>query len=408
MLQASLLPLGNQEILTDCVYDFYGLRLAASGVDSKIKIFRLNESTGEWAFEHEWKAHDAPITKLSWAHPEHGSVIASASFDRTVKIWQENPGQSTSSQSRWTEKAIMTGARGSVRSIEFAPSVFGLKIASIATDSLLRVYECLEIYSASSWQLIEEIDVLTLGNPPNPPSPALASATPTHLPMNLEEGSPPYASSIHRPSTPTTLSSPIGSLSAPGGIAGSNREADSGWCLSWCKDKWQGEAIAVGAGPEAVIKIVSLPPAPQSPILLATLKHTSSDLRDKDYPVSCVSWAPTAGRSYHLIATGSKDTYVRIWKVSSKLNANGQLASSGDETSEEWEVRQVGEFEDHKSNVARLEWNITGTVLSSAGDDGQIRLWKSISNIWQRIGSFNTHHAVEEVLDNQDDVMQSI
>jgi hypothetical protein len=28
------------------------------------------------------------------------------------------------------------------------------------------------------------------------------------------------------------------------------------------------------------------------------------------------------------------------------------------------------------SDVQRVAWNVTGTVLSSSGDDGRIRIWK--------------------------------
>jgi nucleoporin SEH1 len=81
--------------------------------------------------EIEWKAHDAPITRVSWAHPEHGSLVASSSFDRTVKIWQENNRNTSAVQSsKWVERAVLTEAKGSVRSIEFSPSYFGLKLVS--------------------------------------------------------------------------------------------------------------------------------------------------------------------------------------------------------------------------------------------------------------------------------------
>lgn len=33
------------------------------------------------------------------------------------------------------------------------------------------------------------------------------------------------------------------------------------------------------------------------------------------YSVTSVAWAPSCGRSYHLIATGSRDGHVRIWRV---------------------------------------------------------------------------------------------
>jgi nucleoporin SEH1 len=83
------------------------------------------------------------VSKLSWAHPEFGSIIASASFDRTVKIWEETfaePEQqqvngtpsSTASSSRWVERAVLSDAKGSVRVVEFAPRHFGLKLVRTA------------------------------------------------------------------------------------------------------------------------------------------------------------------------------------------------------------------------------------------------------------------------------------
>jgi nucleoporin SEH1 len=90
---------------------------------------------------HVGQAHDAAVTKLSWAHPEFGSVLASSSFDRTVKIWEEIPADNTDQPqanggsavasgpgTRWTERAVLADAKGSVRAVEFAPHQFGLKL----------------------------------------------------------------------------------------------------------------------------------------------------------------------------------------------------------------------------------------------------------------------------------------
>ena len=88
------------------------------------------------------------MSKLSWAHPEFGSIIASSSFDRTVKIWEQaypvrqaeaqplgvngssGSAQAPPSNSRWVERAVLTDSRGTIRSIEFAPHHFGLKLVS--------------------------------------------------------------------------------------------------------------------------------------------------------------------------------------------------------------------------------------------------------------------------------------
>lgn len=41
-------------------------------------------------------------------------------------------------------------------------------------------------------------------------------------------------------------------------------------------------------------------------------------------------------------------------------------------------VELVGDFNDHQSEVWRVDWNVTGTILSSTGDDGTLRLWKGM------------------------------
>lgn len=38
------------------------------------------------------KAHDGAVTRVAWAHPEFGQVIATCSFDRSIRIWEEREG----------------------------------------------------------------------------------------------------------------------------------------------------------------------------------------------------------------------------------------------------------------------------------------------------------------------------
>lgn len=47
-----------------------------------------------------------------------------------------------------------------------------------------------------------------------------------------------------------------GSTGNSGGRPGlANREADGGWCLSWCKDRYWGEVLAVGCGTGGWVKV---------------------------------------------------------------------------------------------------------------------------------------------------------
>jgi nucleoporin SEH1 len=105
-------------------------------------------------------------------------------------------------------------------------------------------------------------------------------------------------------------------------------------------------------------------------------------------------------RTYHLIATASKDGFVRIHKLSSvanktpaasigasdsKAGASSKSSSSASSSSSSSAVTPasgytcelVAKLGDHKAEVWRVAWNITGTMLASTGDDGTARLWKS-------------------------------
>lgn len=89
-------------------------------------------------------------------------------------------------------------------------------------------------------------------------------------------------------------------------------------------------------------------------------------------PVSTIAWAPSCGRSFHLIASGSRDGVARIWKVHPPADSTSQ-----------WEATLAAEITDHvdgsSGGIGRVEWNVTGTVLSTAGCDGVVRLWKGES-----------------------------
>ncbi|EPQ53705.1 WD40 repeat-like protein [Gloeophyllum trabeum ATCC 11539] len=406
MIQSGLIESAHNDLVTDASYDFYGLRLATCSLDQRIKIWRLDETTGTWDADDDWKAHDAAVSKVHWAHPEFGSIVASSSFDRTVKVWEEtsveadpqpNGSGPSSATSRWVERATLVDAKGTVRAVEFAPRHFGLKLASIASDNYLRIYECLEQPSLTTWQLSEEIDVHAIPSSTPPPtslSHTLAQSTPTQTHSSLEG---PNASLV---ATALQQSQPP---SRPGM---GNREADGGWCISWCKDKYWGELIAAGAGVSGVVKIIQISPT-RRPVALLALDPYASERSGASseaegptaYAVTSVSWAPSCGRSYHLIATGSRDGRVRIWKVKPPAQTI-DISMGTDDDEERWSAHIVADFDDHKLAVGRVEWNITGTVLSSAGNDGRVRLWKAtVGNVWRAAGHLSVEQAEESRAD---------
>lgn len=52
------------------------------------------------------------------------------------------------------------------------------------------------------------------------------------------------------------------------------------------------------------------------------------------------------------------------------------------------DIQQVAQFGDHYCTVWRVTWNITGTMLASTGDDGCVRMWKSMSALLPLLNKF--------------------
>ncbi|KAG5653850.1 hypothetical protein H0H81_009929 [Sphagnurus paluster] len=459
MIQTGLIQNAHSDLVTDASYDFYGLRLATCSLDQRIKVWHLDESNGTWAVEDDWKAHDAPVSKLSWAHPEFGSILASSSFDRTVKVWEQvaplgladagqqlngggsgsSAAQSQQTNSRWVERAVLTDARGTVRAVEFAPHHFGLKLATIASDNQLRIYECLEQPSLTTWQLSEELDVQSLPSSATPSihsrSHTVALATPTQTNASLDGPSASLVTQALQQGLQQSTAAPV--LSAR--LGSGNREADGGWCMSWCKDRYWGELIAAACSTSGIVKIIQLSPS-RRPTAILTLDPTpgpgpepapssgtssfapgpasASTVADSQtseatdtppvFSVTSVAWAPSCGRSHHLVATGSRDGHVRIWRLKPGEDVDRDEEEDAEGEVGKWTANLAADFDEHRSAVGRVEWNITGTVLSSTGNDGRVRLWKlTAGHGWRSAGSLGVEQEEVESQENKDVDMEA-
>ncbi|GAV56380.1 hypothetical protein ZYGR_0BB01570 [Zygosaccharomyces rouxii] len=348
---------GHEDLIHDVAYDFYGRHVASCSSDQHIKVFRLEKETGEWQLSDSWRGHDSSIVSLDWASPEYGRIIASASYDKTVRLWEENPDEKEGLGRRWTKLATLNDSKGSLYDVKFAPPHLGLKLATIGNDGVLRVYDALEPSDLRSWTMTSEINVL-------PVAPA------SHL--------------------------------------------QSDFCLSWCPSRFSTEKLAVCVLDQALIyqreKDNQL--------------HVVAKLEGHGGLIRSVSWAPSIGRWYQLVATGCKDGKVRIYKLTERAGPNSsnsggsivyderndnESTSGGSNAAQEQtsrpfdshsplQVELISEHGDHDGEVWSVSWNLTGTILSSAGDDGKVRLWRATySNEFKCMSVISAHQQAPKV-----------
>lgn len=296
------------DLLHDVAYDYYGKRLATCSSDMRVQVWDLaplsqepGRTREQWTKTAEWQAHKGPVWKVTWAHPEFGQVIASASFDYSVNIWEESE-----KGKPWVQRCALVDHKEAVVDVAFAPKHLGLQVATCSNDGLIRIYQAIDVMNLEHWPLMDQFEV---------------GGKCSCIAWNLSRFEPPTIA------------------------AGSKQGTFELWEYNEHTRRWQEAEFVPGSE------------------------------RQHDDAIHGIAWAPNLGRSYHLLATASKDQTVRIW----------QLAR---QESGKWHSKELACFEEHKAEVWRVCWNITGTILASSGDDGNVRLWKQqFTKEWKQISS---------------------
>ncbi len=124
----------------------------------------------------------------------------------------------------------------------------------MASDNILRIYECIDQSSLASWQLLQDIDVLNLPASTTPTfysrAHTVALSTPTQVTSSVDKNN--FADHAQALSQGLQQNAAMNNQ-ARHGIG--NREADGGWSLSWCKDRYWGEILAASAGTSGIVKV---------------------------------------------------------------------------------------------------------------------------------------------------------
>jgi len=283
--------------------------------------------------------HDDLIHDISYDY--YGKRLATCSSDQKIKVFDQ------AENGEWTLSTDWKAHCGSVWKLSWSHPEFGQIIASCSFDKTVIIWEEAEDEKGSKkWisraTLVDSRESVTD-----------IKFAPRHIGLKLATCSADGYVRIYEAIDVMNLAHwpLIDEFEAHRG--GSSN------CLSWNMAAFDRPMMAVG-GNDHLVKIWEYNDATRKWVHVESLVCGAPDNVVHD-----VSWAPNMGRSYHLIAVACKDKTVRVFKISSG-GANGKM-----------EVKPIMTQQDHHAQVWRVEWNITGTILASSGDDGNVRLWKA-------------------------------
>lgn len=350
---------GHHDLVLAASYNLYGNRRVSASSDHKLRVWDRDEKSGQWTVTDTWTAHSAEITDVRWNGPYVGEHIGSIGEDGYLRIWQEDVTQATSSGRRFRkifEQMTATGVP--YMGLDFKNIGSETYLATITRDGYLTVQEPEDHDELSAWQVMW--------------SDYLCKAPP--------------------------------------------RTQETGFRLSWHKEKlpaWP--AVLAGLDRKSLSLAVSMgeiarvfrTDKERKFYIAATLEGAKDLIRD-------VQWAEGSVRGFDVIATASKDGFVRIYELhtpgaaalpkSSKPRqplqngdsaispsrsqtrsgigaglaggANGRRDDNADAPGAvRQEARLAAELDTHGP-----PWRISVTseadLLLSTGDDGMVRVWK--------------------------------
>ncbi|KAK7206572.1 WD40-repeat-containing domain protein [Myxozyma melibiosi] len=383
---ASLIT-GHADLIHDIAYDHYGRLLATCSSDQHIRVFSRKSSADPWTFLSATHAHERNILSLTFAPPQFGTLLASCSEDQSVRIFF-----SSDNGRAFDRVATLSDSPGAVHKIAFAKfGGHGLKLATIGTDSVVRLYHAADPSDLRQWHLAVESEVESGSKRKAQDmqasfSVAWCPAGVVTLPPSSAYNKPSSSSSSNN----TFANSGVGDLpSRISALEISERSVEQFVVSAMTRvvvfRKRYYNSQTGSAGPYDFEECEELP--------------GHEDL------VRDVAWASNAaaGGRYELIATACKDGYVRIFKLTPRLSYaagdTGEMFPTGEI---EYDVVLAASFDDHHGEVWKVSWNVSGTVLSSSGDDGQARFWRAnYRGEWIGIGSLSAEQG--HVADNAGD-----
>ncbi|XP_072168675.1 nucleoporin SEH1-like [Diadema setosum] len=137
-------------------------------------------------------------------------------------------------------------------------------------------------------------------------------------------------------------------------------------CLSWNPSRVHPPMIAVGSDSSdpsggGKVQIYEYKESERKWLKIETLNVITQAVHD-------LAFAPNLGRSYHMLAIATRE--IRIMTLT-PIRRDQSVGST------RFEIKHAAQLDFKQSQVWRVSWNVTGTILAASSDDGYVRLFKA-------------------------------
>jgi WD40 repeat protein/tRNA A-37 threonylcarbamoyl transferase component Bud32 len=297
---------------------------------------------GWWLYSthplYAYRGHASGVTAVAWS--PNGKRIASASFDKTIQVWDATTGGNV-----YTYRGHADG----VIAVAWSPD--GKRIASAGFDKTIQVWDATTGGNVYTYRMHASA-VYAVAWSPDGKRIASASDDKTVQVWDVTTGGNAYTYNGHASSVYAVAWSPDGKRIASAGFdktiqvwdatTGGNiytyrMHASAVYAVAWSPN---GKHIASASGDETVR------------VWNATNGGNIYTYHGHAGRVIAVAWSPDGKR----IASGSSDKTVQVWDATTGGN--------------------VYTYRDHASTVYAVAWSPDGKRIASSGDEDSVQVWQ--------------------------------
>ena len=340
--------------VTDCCFLPDGSGVVSAGLDETIRLWHLSSGAlartlaRAWASDRhgfvragEDRGHWAGV--LGCAVSPDGSLLATASTDQTLRVWDRASGE---------QLQVLSGHEAAVNACAFAPD--GRRLASAGADGLVRIWDLTTAATVTTLQG-HEAEVKRCLYLPDGLRLVSASTDGTLIVWDLATGVAALRLAGHS-----------------GGVNDCALSADGHWIASAASDGslrlWSSSAGGQTVARDPAAQLNACAVARDAPVLV--FGHANGQLSlhaiDRAEPEAVIAAHGRAARGRavracglsrygNLIVSGGSDGDVCIW------NANDRSL--------------VARLKGHRDAVNACTFNASTSLIASASDDRTLRLW---------------------------------